>query len=135
MENFLDTLIAAYPNVPFQKLLGIEIISVSTDRVTIKLPFRTELVGGGSALHGGVMSSLLDLTGAMAAWSGHDPSRGMKASTVSLTVNFLSAAIEKDIFATGTVRRRGKELIFCDVNITDNDGKDIASGSMIYRIV
>lgn len=135
MENFLDVLIEAYPSVPFQKLLGIEIISVSTDEVTIKIPFRNELIGGGSALHGGVISSLLDLTGAMAAWSGHDPSRGMKASTVSLTINFLSAAIEKDIFATGTVRRRGRELIFCDVNIKDNDGKDIACGSMIYRIV
>jgi uncharacterized protein (TIGR00369 family) len=135
MNEFVQTLISAYPNVPFQKLLGIEIVELIPDRVTVRVPFRSELVGGGQALHGGVMSSLLDLTGALAAWSGHDVSRGVKAATVSLTINYLSAAVGKDILATGVVRRRGKELIFCDVDIVDADGKGVASGSMIYRIV
>lgn len=135
MSEFVEALVAAYPRVPFQKLLGIEIVDLIPDRVTVKIPFRHELVGGGEALHGGVMSSLLDLTGALAAWSGHDVSRGVKAATVSLTINYLSAAIGKDILATGIVRRRGKELVFCDVDIVDTDGKGVASGSMIYRIV
>lgn len=135
MKGFVDALVSAYPSVPFQRLLGVEIVDLVPDKAVVKVPFRRDLVGGGEALHGGVMSSLLDLTGALAAWSGHDAARGVKASTVSLTVNYLSAAIGKDIIATGVVRRRGKELIFCDVNIVDSDGKDVATGSMIYRIV
>ncbi len=80
---------------------------------------------------------MLDLTGALAAWSGHDVARGMKASTVTLTVNFVGAAMGTAIVATGEVRRRGKELIFCDVEIVeDNDARRlVATGSMIYRIV
>ena len=66
--NFIDSLISAFPDVPFQKLLGIQIVSVTRDKAVVRLPFRAELAGGGNALHGGTISSLLDLTGALAAW-------------------------------------------------------------------
>ena len=66
----------------------------------MRLPFKPELVGGVNAFHGGAISSLLDLTGALAAWSGHDPEKGMKASTVTLTTNYVAAAQGTDIIAT-----------------------------------
>ena len=82
-ETLVDSLIQMFPEVPFQKLLGIEIVEVATDRAVVCLPYRGDLAGGGNAFHGGAISSLLDLTGALAAWSGHDPKNGMKAATVS----------------------------------------------------
>jgi len=81
-ESLVDSLIQMFPEVPFQKLLGIEIVEVVTDRAVVCLPYRGDLAGGGNAFHGGAISSLLDLTGALAAWSGHDPKNGMKAATV-----------------------------------------------------
>lgn len=130
-------LLKMWPDIGFQKLLGIEVLEASPQRAVVSLPHRMDLCGGGNALHGGVISSMLDLTGALAAWSGHDVARGMKASTVTLTVNFVGAAMGTAIVATGEVRRRGKELIFCDVEIVeDNDARRlVATGSMIYRIV
>lgn len=130
-------LLKMWPDIGFQKLLGIEVLEASPQRAVVRLPHRMDLCGGGKALHGGVISSMLDLTGALAAWSGHDVARGMKASTVTLTVNFVGAAMGTAIVATGEVRRRGKELIFCDVEIVeDNDARRlVATGSMIYRIV
>ena len=130
-------LLKMWPDIGFQKLLGIEVLEASPQRAVVRLPHRRELCGGGNALHGGVISSMLDLTGALAAWSGHDIARGMKASTVTLTVNFVGAAMGTAIVATGEVRRRGKELIFCDVQIVeDNEARRlVATGSMIYRIV
>ncbi len=130
-------LLKMWPDIGFQKLLGIEVLEASPQRAVVRLPHRMDLCGGGNALHGGVISSMLDLTGALAAWSGHDVARGMKASTVTLTVNFVGAAMGTAIVATGEVRRRGKELIFCDVEIVeDNDARRlVATGSMIYRIV
>ena len=52
-------------------------------------------------------------------------------------MNFVGAAMGTAILATGEVRRRGKELIFCDVKIVeDSDARRlVATGSMIYRIV
>lgn len=131
----ISSLIAVYPEVPFQKLLGIEVMEVSENKAVVKLPFRKELAGGGDAFHGGAIGSLLDLTGALAAWSGHDPSRGTKASTVSMTTNYIAAALGKDVIASAYAVKRGKELIFCSVDITESgSGKLIANGSMIYRI-
>lgn len=133
----IAALIKMFPGIGFQKLIGIEVVETANDRAVVRLPHRAELCGGGNALHGGVISSMLDLTGALAAWSGHDPARGVKASTVTLTVNFVGAALGTAIIATGEVRRRGKELIFCDVEIVeDNESRRlVATGSMIYRIV
>lgn len=129
------SLVKVYPDIPFQKLLGIEVIEVVTDKAVVRLPFRAELAGGGDAFHGGAISSLLDLTGALAAWSGHDPARGMKAATVSLTVNYLSAALGTNIIATAHAVKRGKELVFCEVAILEEPtGKPIANGTMIYRL-
>ena len=130
-------LLKMWPDIGFQKLLGIEVLEASPQRAVVRLPHRMDLCGGGNALHGGVISSMLDLTGALAAWSGHDVARGMKASTVTLTVNFVGAAMGTAIVATGEVRRRGKELIFCDVQIVEDNAarRLVATGSMIYRIV
>ncbi len=124
-----------YPSIPFQKLLGIEVLERAPDRAKVLLPFKPELAGGGNAYHGGVVSSLIDLTGALAAWSGHDPAKGMKASTVTLTVQFLSAAQGEDLVAEGRAVKRGKELIFCDIDVhAKASGKHIATGVLVYRI-
>lgn len=134
-KPFIDALIGMFPDVPFQKLLGIEVVEVAKDRAVVRLPFKDELAGGGNAFHGGAISSLLDLTGALAAWSGHDPENGMKAATVSMTVNYLAAALGKDVIATAQAVKRGRELVFSEVNISEeNSGKLVANGTMIYRI-
>jgi len=61
-ELFLESLIKMFPEVPFQKLLGIEIVEVVAERALVCLPFRDELTGGNNTFHGGAISSLLDLT-------------------------------------------------------------------------
>ncbi|MDT0496168.1 PaaI family thioesterase [Algiphilus sp. W345] len=133
----LAALIKMFPQIGFQKLLGIEVLEAAGDRAVVRLPHRAELCGGGNALHGGVISSLIDLTGALSAWCGHDPARGMKASTVTLTVNYIGAALGEPIRAIGNVRRRGKELIFCDVEVFEDTAaaRLVATGTMVYRIV
>lgn len=132
---FIKSLVSVYPEIPFQKLLGIDVVQVTTDKAVVRLPFRNELAGGGDAFHGGAISSLLDLTGALAAWSGHDPARGMKASTVSITTNYIAAALGTDVVATAHAVKRGKELIFCEVTIKEfGTDKLVANGTMIYRI-
>jgi uncharacterized protein (TIGR00369 family) len=135
MHPMIASLISVYPDVPFQKLLDIQVVDVSINKAIVRLPYRGELAGGGNAFHGGAISSLLDLTGALAAWSGHDPERGMKASTVTITTNYIAAALGTDVIATAHAVKRGKELIFCEVQVTEAlTNKLVANGTMIYRI-
>jgi len=59
----------------------------------------------------------------------------MKAATVSMTINYLSAAQGSNVIAHATAVKRGKELIFCEVTINEEtSGKKVANGTMIYRI-
>ncbi len=126
-----------YPMVPFQKLLGVEVVDTKEDYAKVLVPFRQELAGGGNAYHGGVISSLIDLTGALSVWMGHDTEKkGAKASTVTLNVQFLSAALGQDIVAEAHCIKRGKELNFSSIDVfTADTNKQIAKGSIVYRIV
>ncbi|MBL4868083.1 MAG: PaaI family thioesterase [Pseudomonadales bacterium] len=135
-SNYTDMLRKMYPQVPFQKLLGVEVLDAADDYSKVQIKFRPELAGGGDAYHGGVISSLVDLTGALAVWMGHDvEKKGMKASTVSLNVQFLGAALGENIVAEGRCIKRGKELNFCNIEIHGADtNKQVASGSIVYRI-
>ncbi len=138
MSDMIKMVIDMYPEIAFQKLLDIKVEDAKPgqDYAVVRLPFHEQLCGGGKAYHGGVISSLIDLTGALATWCGHDDSKGMKASTVTLNVQFLSAALGQDIVARAEVKRRGKDLNFVDVVVetADDSKKLIATGSMVYRI-
>lgn len=137
-DDMIKMVIDMYPEIAFQKLLDIKVEDAKPgqNHAVVRLPFHKQLCGGGKAYHGGVISSLIDLTGALATWCGHDASKGMKASTVTLNVQFLSAALGQDIVARAEVKRRGKDLNFVDVVVetADEAKKLIATGTMVYRI-
>jgi hypothetical protein len=53
---------------------------------------------------------------------------------VGVNVNYLSAVIGEDAFAEGRVLKRGKEIIYCDVRVSNAAGKLLAQGTVVYRI-
>ena len=55
--------------IPFNKLLGIKIESLGMDTLRIRFEMRPELIGNFKRgnLHGGVISSVMDVTGGMVA--------------------------------------------------------------------
>ena len=137
-DVLVKMVIDMYPEIAVQKLLNIQVedAQLGQNHAVVRLPFHEQLCGGGKAYHGGVISSLIDLTGALATWCGHYTEKGMKASTVTLNVQFLAAALGQDIRATAQVKRRGKDLNFVDIVVetADEVKKLIATGSMVYRI-
>ena len=136
-----DAIVNIFKNVPFHNLLGIEILETETDRAKVLINFRPELAGGINAFHGGVVSSLIDLTGGLASWCGHYSMQGrndvlnLKRSTLMLSVQYLSNVNGEPIIAEGVVTKRTKELIFSNIEVRSHpNGKLIATGSMVYRI-
>lgn len=128
--------VAYFPGVPFHQHLGVEILETADDYVKMRLPHKKELTGGGDAYHGGVVASLMDCAGSLACYCGHDLSKGFRGSTVTLTIQYISAARGENLIAEGQVNKRGKELIFSDVTITtENEGRLIAKGVLVYRLV
>jgi uncharacterized protein (TIGR00369 family) len=125
---------ALFAQTPFLAWLGLEVTRYEPDSVETRLPFRHELSNDGKTYHGGVVGAVLDTTGALAAWSNHDFDRGMRASTVSMALQYVGAASGSDILCRAQTIRRARELIFSDVVASDSSGKVLAHALQTYRI-
>jgi uncharacterized protein (TIGR00369 family) len=129
---------AAIPGIfagtPFLAWLGLVVDRYEPDDVVTRLPFRVELSNDGQTYHGGVVGAVIDTTGALAAWSNHDFERGMRASTVSMALQYVSAASGADLRCSARTVRRARELVFTEITATDSAGKVLAHGLQTYRI-
>lgn len=120
---------------PYIEGMGMIPENWTEEGVRIRLPFDKKLSNDGRVFHGGAIASLMDTAGASAVWAGHDFDKGAKAATVTMAINYLGAAYETDLIADAVCVKRGKELAFSEIRITDPDGKPVATGTLVYRIV
>lgn len=120
--------------VPFNRLLGLRGESASPGRCVMTVEPRPELVGDfrRPCLHGGVVSSLIDTAGGVAAWSAL--SQGEGVSTVDLRVDFLEpAALQGTLRAEAELVRKGNRVCHVRVAVTQN-GALVAEGRAVYNI-
>jgi len=135
-ERNLKRMAKVIEMTPFMRHLGMEFVEGGEGYAKIKLRFQPQNTTFQDALHGGAIASLLDTTGAMAAWTTAEIATPKYfGSTVGVSVNYLSGAIGEDIFAEGRILKRGKEIIYSDVRVTNATGKLLAQGTVTYRIV
>ena len=121
---------------PFMAHLGMRLEDAGDGWARLRMVYQDENSTAAKALHGGAISSLIDTTGAMAAWTTAEIATPKYfGSTVGINVNYLSGAIGEDIIAEGRILKRGKEIIYTDVRVTNEQGKLLAQGSVTYRIV
>jgi uncharacterized protein (TIGR00369 family) len=123
------------PTTPYLASLGIVIERYEPDEATIRLPFRGDLTNDGTYYHGGVVASVIDTTGALAAWSNHDFDKGARASTIAMSVQYVGACKQSDLICQARAVKRGKELTFTEITATDADGAVVAHAVQTYRIV
>jgi uncharacterized protein (TIGR00369 family) len=135
-EKNLRRMAKVIESTPFMKHLGMEFVEGDEGYAKLKLHYQDENSTFAKALHGGAIASLIDTTGAMAAWTtAQIATPKYFGSTVGVNVNYLSGAIGEDVFAEGRIMKRGKEIIYTDVRVTSPDGKLLAQGTVVYRIV
>lgn len=85
--------------------------------------------------HEGAVLALLDTTGAMASWAESGPGP-YKASTPSLQAQILAAPSAQDLVAYGRVVQRDGAIFWAEAEVAGrDDGRVIARGTVIYRIV
>ncbi len=66
-QVILHSLIAAFNDIPFNNMLGLQLEHVDLDHVVMNFSMKNELIGNflHGILHGGVISSVLDMAGGM----------------------------------------------------------------------
>lgn len=118
---------------PFVAHLGIRLDEVEPGHARLSMPFSDHLPTMGDTVHGGAISSLIDTAAATAAWAGAEVPERPRASTVALTVNFLSPARALGVAADAQVVRRGS-ISTIAVKVTAEDGADVATALVTYRL-
>jgi uncharacterized protein (TIGR00369 family) len=122
--------------IPFNRFLGIQLTDAKDGWVRLELPFRPEFVGDASrpALHGGVISTLIDTCGGFAVFTSIP--FGEKVSTIDLRVDYLSPGREETLCAEGQVVRVGNRVGVVDIKCfhPSTPDKMVATGKAVYNI-
>ena len=116
----------------FAEMLGVEILEQDQDRVVARLPYRSQL--GAGRIHGGAISGLVDVAATAAFWSHRDLPSNARGATIGFTINFLRLAVETDLSAIATVRRRGRTICVGDVSVVGEDGEEVAAAVVTYKL-
>ncbi len=133
--------------IPFNRVLGLAVESLSLDQASVKLTMREELIGNfiRGALHGGVISSTLDFMGGLVAFlSVLKTMRGQsvqamaerfaKIGTIDLRIDYLRPGIGKHFIATGYVLRTGNKVAVTRMELHNDEQQLIAVGTGAYVV-
>ncbi|MCJ8169561.1 thioesterase family protein [Atopomonas sediminilitoris] len=131
--------------IPFNKLLGIELLSIEEDAVEMRVPMRPELVGNylHGILHGGVTATILDVAGGLMALVGASlknqhlssserMARLSKLGTIDLRVDYLRPGRGTAFIARATPLRSGNKVAVIRCELHALEGELIAVGTGTY---
>lgn len=146
--EFIDGLTRMFEqDIPFNRLLGIELQQVEASGVRCAIAMRPELVGHylHQRLHGGVISAMLDATAGlavMAAIGGRhmdEPpakrlARFARLGTIDLRIDYLRQGIGQRFVAQAQVLRLGSRVANARMEFLDADGALVATGAAAYIV-
>ncbi len=133
--------------IPFNKTLGLNVESITADQVSISIQMRDDLMGqfDRGMLHGGAISSVIDVAGGLCAFIGLQHkirgetledriNRFSRVSTIDIRVDFLRPGLGKWFVATAYVLRTGKRIAVTRIELHNDQNQLIAAGTGSYSV-
>jgi uncharacterized protein (TIGR00369 family) len=111
---------------------GVRCTEIGPGRVVLVLDESPVKLNPNGSVHGGVVAAIADC--ALGAVFVRSVEPGLLPATASLTVEYQRPAFPPLTF-TGSIASQGRTLMFCDVHVSDRDGKPCsrAHGVMAVR--
>jgi len=136
MNDPLQEHIRFFEQIPFNRYLGIKVDALQKGFARLILPYRPDFVGDirRHALHGGLISTLVDTCGGAAVWSCCRIDDAI--ATIDVRVDYLRPAPEDDLIAEGTVKLLGNRVgnVHVKVRSAKYKSKTLAEGRGVYNI-
>lgn len=119
-----------FNQMPYAKLLGIEVTEANEGYAEGVLPFKDELRSNpyGEVAHGGATYALADTIGGAAVISLTED----VSPTIDMRIDYL-APVKDDIHATAEVIRHGSSVATAHVEIEDDEGTQVATAQGVYK--
>ena len=120
--DYEDRIRASFAAQGAMHLLGASLSSIAPGEVEIELPYRPDLSQQHGFFHAGVAATVADSAGGYAAFSLFD--KDSSVLSVEFKINLLSPMDGERLFGKGTVRKGGRTLSVCDLEVTvEKQGK------------
>ena len=126
--DLLDRVLA-----PWVRSLALKPVSVSDDSATLRLPFSGEFRHSGGVICGQVFMAAADTAMIVAISAALGEFRPM--TTVSLNISFMRAVRKGDVLVTARVLRMGRNLVFGEVELHDEEGKMAVHATTTYALI
>lgn len=133
--------------MPFNRILGIDVLSLHHERAECRFAMRPELVGNyvRNILHGGVTSSVLDVTGGLVAFLGVQRKlrgkpveeileRFARIGTIDLRIDYLRPGTGEWFLARGFPLRTGNKVAVTRMELLNDRNDLIAVGTAAYTV-
>src|SRR5215203_7548173 len=116
--------------IPFARLLGIELESQEAGHAVLTIQIRHELKRNHGVVHGGAIASLIDSAMAFAIM----PllAENERTTTVDLTIHYLRPLTEGTARASARVVRAGRRIITVSAELFDSQEKLAATAISTY---
>jgi uncharacterized protein (TIGR00369 family) len=123
-----------FQRIPFNQVLGIELGEMSAQKVLMYLPMKPELIGNfvQGILHGGVISSLLDVAGGAMALIGAFERHQHLAAHERMSKLSKLGTIDLRFTAQAVVLRSGNKVAVVRTELHADDGTLVAVGTGTY---
>lgn len=144
-EEYVSVINEMFEKIPFNNVLGLKVESLGPGNVKTVFEMRDELVGNYKRriLHGGVISSALDITGGLSAVMSiqekmHGETmdtrveRSFKISTLDLRVDFLRPGFGKRFVVNAHPLRTGNRIAVIRIELHNDQDELIAVGTGSY---
>lgn len=122
--------------IPFDHFLGVKAEEIRPRHARLRLPYRPEFIGDPRrpALHGGVISMLIDTCGGVAVWAACAPRD--RVATIDMRVDYLRPAGPADLVAIGEVKLLGNRVANAVIEVFSATNLDlvVAEGRAVYNI-
>ena len=128
IRELLDRVLA-----PWVKTLSLTSVAVDDQSATMRLPFSGELRHSGGVICGQVFMAAADTAMIVAISAALDGFKPM--TTVSLNISFMRAVRKGDVLITARVLRMGRNLVFGEVELFDEDGKMAVHATTTYALL
>lgn len=132
---FWDAMEGRLPLPPISAMLGFKLLSFEPEQGTMEAEFLAvnDFVNARGSVQGGIITAMLD--DAM-AYAGTAYLEGLHMlPTLEIKTSFIRPASAGRLFGTGKVVRRGRDFIFLEGLLKDQDAQLIATASATARIV
>ena len=129
MSADLDALVAL---MPFAGQLGLVLEQAGPDRVIARLDWAPHLCTSGGIMHGGVLMSLADTTGALVTFLGLP--EGATTATITSTSQLFRPVLGGTVRAVSVPLHRGRTTVTAQTSLHDSEQRLVAQTTQIQAV-